>query len=102
MYPDQTIHDGKPEVVDEDIYKLGFAMISYHYTLKVAMAAIVEYGKKNLAAGNNKPATEEVRLYNGCYGCSAMPMFDYQGKYDKQETYTGEHRIARVPGQELD
>lgn len=102
MYPDQTIHNGMPEVVDEEIYKYGFAMISYHYTLKVAMAAIVEYGKKNLLAGNNKPATEEVKLYNGKYGCSAMPMFDYQGKYDKQEAYTGVHRIARIPGENLD
>lgn len=102
MYPDQTIHEGRPEVVDEEIYKLGYVMISYHYTLKVAMAAIVEYGKKNLAAGNNKPATEEVRLYNGSYGCSAMPMFDYQGKFDKQEAYTGIHRIAKIPGQEFD
>jgi methylisocitrate lyase len=102
MYPDQTIHNGKPEVVDEEIYKWGFTMISYHYTLKVAMAAIVEYGKKNLKAGNNKPATEEVRLYNGHYGCSAMPMFDYQGKFDKQEAYTGVHWAARVPGESLD
>lgn len=98
MYPDQTIHSGVPEVVDEEIYKYGFTMISYHYTLKVAMAAIVEYGKKNLAAGNNKPATEEVTLYNGAQGCSAMPMFDYQGKFDKQEAYTGVHRVARIPG----
>ncbi len=102
IYPDQTIHDGKPEVVDEEIYKYGYKMISYHYTMKVAMAAIIEYGKKNLEAGNNKPATEEVRLYNGKYGCSAMPMFDYQGKFNKQEAYTGIHIIARVPGEGLD
>ncbi len=102
IYPDQTIHNGEPEVVDEEIYRLGYKMISYHYTMKVAMAAIVEFGKKNLSAGNNKPATEEVRLYNGKYGCSAMPMFDYQKKLDREEIYTGIHRIARVPGEELD
>lgn len=80
------------------IPEYSFTMISYHYTLKVSMAAIFEYGKKNLKEGNNKPATEEVVLYNGVEGCSAMPMFDYHGKFDKQEEYTGVHKVAHVSG----
>lgn len=101
MYPDQNTHNGKPEVVNEEIYEWGFAMISFHYTLKVAMAAMIEYGIKDLAAKNNLPSNE-VRFYNGVSGHSAMPMFDYQGKLDKQSVYTGEHRIARVPGEDED
>lgn len=98
MYPDQNSVDGVPEVVNEEIYPYGYAMISYHYTLKVAMANMIEYGKKNLAAGNNVPSNE-LRLPNGYTGASALSLFDYQKKYDEQAEYTGERRIFRIPGE---
>lgn len=98
MYPDQNSVDGVPEVVNEEIYPYGYAMISYHYTLKVAMANMIEYGKKNLAAGNNIPSNE-LRLPNGYTGASALSLFDYQKKYDEQAEYTGERRIFRIPGE---
>lgn len=101
MYPDQNSHNGIPEVVNEEIYEWGFAMISFHYALKVAMAAMIEYGIKDLEAGNNLPSNE-VKFYNGVSGHSAMPMFDYQGKLDRQSVYTGIRRIARVPGDDAE
>lgn len=98
MYPDQNSVNGVPEVVNEEIYPYGYAMISYHFTLKVAMANMIEYGKKNLAAGNNIPSNE-LRLPNGYTGASALSLFDYQKKYDQQAEYTGEHRIFKIPGE---
>ncbi len=101
FYPDQNSHNGKAEVVNEEIFELGYRMISFHYMLKIAMAGMVEYGIKDLEAGNNIPSNE-VKLINGYTGHSAMTLFDYQAKYDKQAEYTGVRRIFRVPGDRLD
>ncbi len=98
MYPDQNSVDGIPEVVNEEIYPYGFAMISYHYTLKTAMANMIEYGRRNRAAGNNVPSNE-LRLPNGYTGASALSLFDYQKKYDEQAEYTGERRMFKIPGE---
>lgn len=98
MYPDQNSINGVPQVVNEEIYPLGFAMISFHYALKVSMAAIVEYGMKDLAAGNTIPSNE-LRLMNGYTGTSALSLFDYQKKYDLQAEYTGVHKQFRIPGE---
>jgi hypothetical protein len=101
MYPDQNTHNGKPEVVNEEIYEFGFAMISFHYTLKVAVASMIEYGIKDLQAGNNAPSNE-MKFYDGTSGHSAMPMFDYQGKFDREAEYTGVRKLFAVPGETLD
>lgn len=101
FYPDQNSHNGKAEVVNEEIFEMGYSMISFHYTLKVAMAAMIDYGIKDLAAGNNIPSNE-VKFYNGMSGHSALPMFDYQGKFDREALYTGKRKIFKIPGEEID
>ena len=101
FYPDQNSHNGKAEVVNSEIYGLGYSMISFHYSMKVAMAAMIDYGFKDLEAGNNIPSND-VKFYNGRTGASALPMFDYQKKFDCQSRYTGERRIFHVPGEEND
>lgn len=88
FYPDQDIHDGVPEVINEEIYDIGFVMVSFHYTLKVAMASMVEYGRKSLQAGNNRPAVDMT--VEGEYpGCSARPFFEEhkQARLSEQEEY---------------
>lgn len=101
FYPDQNSHNGKAEVINEEIYEMGYNMVSFHYALKVAMAAMIDYGMQDLAAGNNIPSNE-VKFYNGLSGHSAMPMFDYQGKFDREAEYTGTRKIFRIPGEEND
>ncbi len=101
FYPDQNSHHGVAEVVNEEIFPLGYRMISFHYMLKIAMAGMVEYGIKDLEAGNNIPSNE-VRLINGYAGHSALTLFDYQAKFDRQAEYTGVRRIFRVPGDKVD
>ena len=101
FYPDQNSHNGVAEVVNEEIYAIGYPMISFHYMLKIAMAGMVEYGIKDLEAGNNIPSNE-VKLINGYAGHSALPLFDYQAKFDRQAEYTGVRRIFRVPGDRVD
>ena len=98
MYPDQNSVNGIPQVVNEEIYPYGYQMISFHYAMKVAMAAMVEYGIKDLEAKNNVPSNE-VRLINGYTGASALSLFDYQKKYDLQAEYTGVRKIFRIPGE---
>ena len=50
---------------------------------------------------NNIPSNE-VKLINGYAGHSALPLFDYQAKFDRQAEYTGVRRIFRVPGDRVD
>jgi len=101
MYPDQNTHDGKPEVVNEEIYELGYAMISFHYALKVAMANMIEYGIQDLQTGHNGPSND-VAFYNGVRGASSLPMFDYQAKLDRAAEYTGVRETFHIPGEEMD
>ena len=101
FYPDQNSHNGVAEVVNEEIFDLGYRMISFHYMLKIAMAGMVEYGIKDLEAGNNIPSNQ-VPLINGYAGHSALPLFDYQAKFDRQAEYTGVRRVFRVPGDKID
>lgn len=99
FYPDQNSHNGIVEVVNEEIYDIGYSMISFHYSMKVAMAAMIDYGMKDLEAGNNVPSNE-VPFYNGRKGASALPMFDYQAKFDREAEYTGHRKLFHVPGEE--
>lgn len=99
FYPDQNSHEGKAEVTNEEIYQHGYKMVSFHYMLKVALASMIEYGMKDLAAGNNIPSNE-LKFYNGKDGHSAMPMFDYQAKFDKRAEYTGERIVFHVPSED--
>ena len=100
-YPDQNTHHGIPEVANEEIYPWGFAMISFHYTLKVAMESMIRYGKLDLEAKNNKPSND-LAFDNGVTGHSALPMFDMQKIFDKEAEFTGIRKIFRVPGMRED
>ena len=98
MYPDQSTHNGVPEVEGEEIYALGYAMVSFHYTMKIAMAEIIRYGIDNLKAGHSGPS-DEVKLINGYTGPSALTLWNYQDKYDRLARITGgERRVFYAPG----
>jgi hypothetical protein len=44
MWPDVGVTDGKPDVDLADIEKLGFNLVTMHYTEKGAMFGMLDYG----------------------------------------------------------
>lgn len=97
IYPDQNSVNGVPDVINEEIYEHGFRMISYHYMMKVAVAAMWEYGLQNMKAKNNVPSNE-TPFPNGVKGASALPVFNMQRLLDLEAEFTGVRREFRVPG----
>jgi methylisocitrate lyase len=97
VYPDQNSVDGKPDVVNEEIWNYGYKMISYHYMMKVAMEAMWRYGMVNLKAGNNV-SSNELRFPNNMKGHSALGTFPMQDLFDLEEKFTGIHREFKIPG----
>lgn len=97
FYPDQNSVKGVPDVDNDEIYHQGFAMISYHYMMKVALAAMWEYGLLNMKSRNNVPSNEKA-FPNGVKGASALPIFNMQRFYDLEAQFTGVRKTFRVPG----
>lgn len=98
FYPDQNSCNGVPDVVNEEIWKHGFKMISYHYMMKVAVAAMWEYGLKNMQNKNNV-ASNEYAFPNGMTGASALPLFKMQEYMDMMFRFMDQPvQQFRVPG----
>lgn len=97
FYPDQNSINGVPDVINEEIYQDGYKMISYHYMMKVAVAAMWEYGNRNMQNKNNV-ASNEVPFPNGVKGASALPIFNMQRLLDVEAEFTGVRREYKVPG----
>lgn len=53
MYPDLFSHDGIPDVNIDEVYELGFNLVTMHYLQKAAMYGMMLYGQENF---NNKSA----------------------------------------------
>ncbi len=48
MYPDAAGQNGVAEVTVEEIYPLGYNLMTVHYLLKAAMDGMLEHGKRNV------------------------------------------------------
>ena len=47
MYPDLFSHDGIPDVNIDEVYELGFNLVTIHYLQKGAMYGMMKYGMEN-------------------------------------------------------
>ena len=52
MWPDVSVTNGKPDVELADIEKLGFNLVTMHYTEKGAMFGMLDYGKRAIKDQN--------------------------------------------------
>jgi methylisocitrate lyase len=87
MYADLNQDLGVPEVAVEDLYPLGFNVVTMHYTMKAAMAGMIEWGKKNFANNNNVYSNHQAPC--GVPGQSGMPFFEPQKWLDLEGRFTG-------------
>lgn len=101
MYPDVAGQNGVPEVTVEDIYPLGFNLMTMHYTLKAAMDGMLEHGKYNFAQ-QGCLYTCDKQDATGVMGMSATPLFDPQGYMELEQKFSGEHKRYTIVGNEVD
>jgi 2-methylisocitrate lyase-like PEP mutase family enzyme len=52
MWPDVGVTDGRPDVELADIDKLGFSLVTMHYTEKGAMFGMLDYGMRAIKDQN--------------------------------------------------
>lgn len=102
MFPDVTAPNGKPEVTLDQLYPLGYKIMTTHYTLKAAMDGMLEHGYKNVAE-QNVTYTYNKKGPSGLAGFSAAAYFDPDGYMKMEEKYTGnyqEYFLSRLYNEE--
>ena len=90
MFPDVTAPDGKPEATVEELYPLGYQIMTTHYTLKAAMDGMLEHGYRNVAE-QNVTYTYNKKGPSGLAGFSAAAYFDPDGYMKMEAEYTGHY-----------
>jgi 2-methylisocitrate lyase-like PEP mutase family enzyme len=101
MYPDAAGSNGVPEVTVEDIYPLGFNMMTVHYLLKAAMDGMLEHGKRNVAQQGCLYTCDKVDA-TGVLGCSATPLFDPKGYMELEGRFSGIRKEYTIVGHQVD
>lgn len=101
MYPDAAGKDGVPEVTVDDIYPLGFNLLTTHYTLKAAMDGMLEHGKHNFEQQGSL-YTCDKKDATGIMGMSATPLFDPKGYMELEASFSGEAKEYTIVGNEVE
>lgn len=96
MYPDNNSKNGIPEITMEEVYPLGYNLVTMHYVLKAAMSGMLEAGKHNFANKNNVWSNDNM-VQNGVGGASALPYFDPQSWMELEGRFTGITRKFKHP-----
>jgi methylisocitrate lyase len=100
MYADLNQDMDVPEVAVEDIYPLGFKLVTMHYVMKAAMAGMIDWGMRNVANNNNVYSNHQAPC--GIEGQSGMPFFAPQKWLDLEEQFTGKHVSYKGAALKLD
>lgn len=97
IFADVRADGGVPAVTMDDLTPLGFKMCSTHYTMKAAMEAMLEHGKRIFEEQSvaytftNAPGT-------GAPGFSATPMFDPQAYMALENSFTKANKEYTIVG----
>lgn len=101
MYPDAAGNNGIPEVTVEDVYPLGYNLMTVHYLLKAAMDGMLEHGKRNVAQQGCLYTCDKVDA-TGILGCSATPLFDPKGYMELEGKFSGARKEYTIVGHQVD
>ena len=101
MYPDVGGRDGAPEVTVEEIYPLGFNLMTTHYTLKAAMDGMLEHGRRNFAQQGSLYTCDKADA-TGVMGMSASPLFDPQAYMELEASFGGARKDYTIVGHEVE
>lgn len=103
MYPDVSTHtpDGQPEVTVDQIYPLGYRIMTMHYTLKAAMDGMLEHGLRNFAQQGNHYTCVKPDA-TGIYGASATPLWDAQAYMALEARFSGRRKEYQIVGNHVE
>lgn len=87
MFPDLNQNYGKPAVTANDIFPLGYQLVTMHYLMKASMAGMLVSGKHNFADQSNIYSNDLHPM--GVYGQSGMPFFQPQEWLNYEAKFTG-------------
>ena len=87
MFPDINQNYGKPVLIADDLYNLGYRLVAMHYMMKASMAGMLESGKKNFEEHGNTYSNDLHPM--GIYGQSGMPFFRPQEWLNFEAKFTG-------------
>ena len=88
MFPDINQNYKMPKLTANDIFPLGYQLITMHYLMKASMAGMLESGKHNWQDQSNIYSNDLHPM--GVYGQSGMPFFqpqewlNYEAKFTKE------------------
>ena len=99
-YPDVTGTNGVPEVTVDQIWPLGFNLMTMHYLLKAAMDGMIEHGLRNFADQGNTYSCDKLGA-TGLPGASATPMFDPQAYMGLEARFTSKDKVYRIVGSDI-
>ena len=95
MYADLNAKINLPPIATQDVFDLGFNIVTVHYLMKAAMAGMLEYGKKNFADQSINYSNAQTPY--GVPGHSGMPFFKPQEWLDLEAEFTGDFRKFKGP-----
>jgi methylisocitrate lyase len=101
MYPDVGARNGVPDVAVEDIYPLGFNLMTMHYLLKAAMDGMLEHGRRNVVQQGSL-YTCNKRDATGIMGMSATPLFDPHGYMELEGRFSGRRKEYTIVGHQVE
>lgn len=101
MFPDVRNVNGKPTVTVEEIYPLGFNLMTMHYLLKAAMDGMLEHGIHNFAQQGCHYTCEKVDATR-IMGMSATPLFDPQGYMALEGRFSGRGKEYTIVGNQVE
>jgi methylisocitrate lyase len=101
MYPDAAGKNGVPEVTVEDVYPLGYNLMTVHYLLKAAMDGMLEHGLRNVAQQGCLYTCDKEDA-TGILGCSATPLFDPKGYMELEGRFSGKRKEYTIVGHQVD
>ncbi|BBB14535.1 isocitrate lyase/PEP mutase family protein [Sphingopyxis sp. FD7] len=101
MFPDVRDIDGKPAVTVDQIYPLGFNLMTMHYTLKAAMDGMLEHGLHNVKQQGCHYTCQKVDA-TGVMGMSATPLFDPQSYMELENRFTGGGKEYTIVGNKVE
>jgi methylisocitrate lyase len=101
MYPDAAGQNGVAEVTVEEIYPLGYNLMTVHYLLKAAMDGMLEHGKHNVVQQGCLYTCDKVDA-TAILGCSATPLFDPKGYMELEGKFSGKRKEYTIVGHQVD
>ena len=87
LFPDLNQNYGLPTLCANELFPLGYRLVTVHFMIKAAMAGMLDWGMRNFHDQSNIYSNEQKPF--GVYGQSGMSFFRPQEWFDLEAGFTG-------------